>query len=130
MNGVPRGQIRSRRYASQQNDFSGLAYGKITPTDIDGFLDFGGKAFVILEGKHVGAPLPLGQKIALTRNTDACQRGGVSTLLIVAEHDTRGDIDFASLPVRDYYYLRKWRPGSARTVRELIDVFLIKHDIY
>lgn len=56
-----RGIIRHRRRRLQVNDFSVLRYGRITPTDIDGFLDFGGRAFVFIELKHGDVPaMPLG----------------------------------------------------------------------
>ena len=45
-----RGVIRNRQFAQQLRDFSGLRFGKITPTDIDGFMDFGDRLFVVLEG--------------------------------------------------------------------------------
>lgn len=69
---VERGVIRNREYAKQLKDFSGLRYGKITPTDIDGFLDFGDQLFVVVEGKHAGSAIQTGQRLALERLVDAC----------------------------------------------------------
>ena len=40
---------------------------KIIPTDIDGFIDYGGKGFVYMEAKLVGADVPDGQRWALER---------------------------------------------------------------
>lgn len=119
------GKIRNREYAKQLRDFSGLCFGKISPTDIDGFLDFGGKAFVFIETKHGGAMPPFGQKLALERVCDACQRSGVETLLIVASHDTAEDVDVGSLPVIAHRYKEKWKkPKQQTSVRQYVDQFL------
>jgi len=37
----------------------------IIPTDIDGFIDYGGKVFVYFEAKLIGAPVRRGQRLAL-----------------------------------------------------------------
>jgi hypothetical protein len=42
-----RGKIRNEKYAKQLNDFRGLLRRRgITPTDIDGLIDYNGKAFI------------------------------------------------------------------------------------
>ena len=56
--------IRNRDYMRQIKDFSGLRFGKISPTDIDGFLDFGNSLFIFVEMKHGDARIPYGQKLA------------------------------------------------------------------
>jgi len=116
------GQIRNRNYAQQIRDFSGLCYGKISPTDIDAFLDFGNKCFVFIETKHGGKMPPYGQLLALTRLTDACEAGGIRSLLIIAAHDTETDIEVASLAVVKYYTDKRWK-SEKETVRECIDRF-------
>ena len=55
-----RGKIRNREYAQILRDLTGLRWGKITPTDIDSFLDFGNKACVFIESKFKGKPLAVG----------------------------------------------------------------------
>lgn len=63
-----RGVIRNIGRAKQLNDFSGLLRPRnITPTDIDGLIDYNGKAFIYLEGKVKGKNLSSekGQKMAL-----------------------------------------------------------------
>jgi hypothetical protein len=117
-------RIRSREYAKQLRDFKGLQFGKIMPTDIDGFLDFGGKAFVFIETKHGSAPVPFGQKLALERLCDTCQAAGVETVVLVGRADTEGDIDTASLPVTLLRLRGVWRtPRHAITVRKGIEEF-------
>ncbi len=116
MNAVKLGQVRNSEFATQGRDFSGLTFGKISPTDIDGFLDFGGRAYVLIEAKYGSAELPRGQKLALTRAVDTCWRGKVPTLLIVGEHRTRGTIDFAAMCVREYYFDGRWFTRQTRSV--------------
>lgn len=63
-----RGVIRNIGRAKQLNDFSGLLRPRnIRPTDIDGLIDYSGKAFLYIEGKVKGKHLSdeKGQKMAL-----------------------------------------------------------------
>ena len=46
-----RGAIMHAERAKQLNDFNGLQYGNITPTDIDGVIDYKDRAMVFLEIK-------------------------------------------------------------------------------
>ena len=120
-----RGKIRNPKYAMQLRDMSGLRWGKITPTDIDGFLDFGGRVYVIIEGKHGRASMTLGQRLALERLCDSCTKASVATLLVICSHTTTGTIDYAELPVVMYRCRQEWRtPGRPITVRQIIDEFL------
>jgi hypothetical protein len=119
-----RGKIRNREYAQILHDMSGLRWGKITPTDIDAFLDFGNKAFVFIESKFKGKALTGGQKIALERLVDACS---VPTILIVVEHECKAgeDIDMGSLFVTQYRLHKRWRiPAAPITARHFIEAFL------
>ena len=118
-----RGQIRDKRFANQVKDYSGLLYGKITPTDIDGFLDFGNKVFVFLEVKYGDTTMATGQRLALERLSDACQEAGKQTLVVVASHESEGDIDVANLPVTMVRFHKRWLKRQG-TVREVIDTFL------
>lgn len=124
---TPRGTARSRAYVAQVHDFSGLRWGTITPTDIDGFVEFGNEVFVFIEAKYENTELPDGQRLALERLCDACAAGGKLALLIVATHNCAAgvDIDVAALHVSKYRSRGKWRTKRAPiTVRELIDSFL------
>lgn len=127
-----RGVIYNRARATQVIDFSGLRYGTITPTDIDGFTDFHNKMFVWVELKHDAAPLPFGQKLALERATDACERGGVPSYLIVARHNEpeHNDINAASCVVTQVYHVGRWKDISIPiTVRDAMDKLREKHGI-
>ena len=128
MNDDYRGKIRNREAAGQLKDFSGLRYGKITPTDIDGFADFQNKAFVIFEVKYGTAPVPYGQRLALERLADACEAGGVRSLVIVAHHQVKmpADINVAELPATKVRMKGKWiKPNVPHTVKSAFDSFLV-----
>jgi hypothetical protein len=119
-----RGSIRNRDFAQQLRDFTGLCFGKISPTDIDAFMDFGGEVFIFIEAKHGNAPLRHGQRLALERLCDACQKAGVESIVLVASHDTDGDVSYATLPVTLIRLHGKWRPPTKpMTVRQAIDEF-------
>ena len=121
-----RGKIRNREQASRIKDYSGLRYGKITPTDIDGFMDFNDKVFIFLELKAGGALPPYGQRLALQRLCDACEKAGKESLVLIASHEAEGDIEAASLPVVQMRFRGEWRkPHRAMTVRQAIDDFLM-----
>lgn len=126
--GVGRGIIRNRRLANQVKDYSGLRYGKITPTDIDGLIDFGNQVFVFLELKRFDNQLPVGQRLAIERLTDAIEKAGKPALAIVCRHTTDDDIDVARCDVAEYRFNGMWRePTSNITVRQLVDRFLIRY---
>lgn len=127
-----RGKIENRRRAGQIRDFSGLRWDKITPTDIDGFIDFRNTCFVFFELKMAGANVPRGQALAFERLTDALQSAGKHTVFIVAEHKTPidCDIDCKSSIVTDVYYNRQYWPGMSHlniTLRQAVDRFLKCH---
>lgn len=124
-----RGQIRNRAMVQKIRDFSGLRFGKITPTDIDAMLEFNDRLFVLIEGKRVGAPLSFGQRLALERLTDALHAPPrrIATVVIVDHDDTEGvDVDYATATVRAYRWNGRWvNPAmKGRTLREFIDRML------
>jgi hypothetical protein len=97
-----RGQIINRGRSQQIVDYSGLCWGKITPTDIDGVLDFGGQVQVIIELKHADSKMKFGQRLALER----LSRSHPRCLVLVVEHhvdDVAQDIDATDCAVREYY---------------------------
>lgn len=122
--------FRNKEYARQLNDFGGLRFGKIMPTDVDGFLDFWNKLFIFIESKHCGSPVPLGQKLALQRLADACHRPPERTALaIVVDHDCgSADVDLAETVVREVWWNNQWMPPnqSGIKLRAAIDEMLRK----
>lgn len=122
---IERGKIRNKEHIPVK-DYSGLQYGKITPTDIDGFMDFGDKTFIFLELKYGNGVIPFGQKLALERLCDACESPERKTVLIVARYMSKeAEINVAPLPVSEYRILRTWHiPRKIISVRQAIDVLL------
>jgi len=117
-----RGIIRNRQYGTQVQDFSGLRFGNITPTDLDGLIEYKNRGYVLIETKYRDSKLPDGQRLALERLCDDLQRIK-PTLLIIAWHETDGDIDVAETSVAEYRFKRKWRVRKG-TTKELITAFL------
>lgn len=126
-----RGKINYKSRSKQVKDYSGVRYGNITPTDIDGFLDFGNKIFAVLEYKHVNAPsLTYGQELALVRLVDTLAKT-TPTIGIIATHETNDneEIDCANAMVEKYRSSGKWINATDLTVKMLLDKFL-KHNGY
>ena len=122
-----RGVINNRERAKQIRDFSGLQYAnKITPTDIDGMIEFGDKAFVFMELKFGNKDLPYGQRLALERLTDNMENAGKFSIAIIATHnaDVYFDIDVAECYVTERRINKQWKIAHHETVKEMIDKFL------
>lgn len=117
-----RGTIRNRQYAARIQDFSGLQFDRMTPTNIDAFLDFAGRLFVFVEAKYQGAPLSTGQRIAYEHLANAIVKGGGQCTVLIGSYETDHDIDFARCKVTKYFYRGKWHtPQRVILVRAAID---------
>lgn len=122
-------QIRNREQARQLTLFHGLQFDTIYPTNVDAFVEFGGRLFVFVETKREGAALPAGQLLALKRLCDACQSKEREAIFVITRHDTAGDIDLALTRVEKYWHRRRWHPmNGAWTLRELLDLFRERYD--
>jgi hypothetical protein len=124
-----RGEIENRARRQQIADMRGLLWGKITPTDIDGFLDFGGRLFVFFEGKYNLAKVGHGQRLALENACIAmnCAPGRVA-IAIICDHfveNTEVDIVSADMIVREWFHPKvgEWRTtnGKEFLLKEFID---------
>ena len=120
-----RGRIEHRKRAQQIIDYSGLRFGNITPTDIDGFIDYHGKCFVIIEYKYGSKDLPTAQRRAFEALADNSSK---PMMVVVAEHhvdDTEQDIEAGTCKVREVYYpgIGWWKYEEA-TVKGLIEAWL------
>lgn len=117
-------QIRNREQARQLTLFHGLRFDTISPTNVDAFVEFGGRLFVFVETKREGAALPVGQLIALKRLCDACQSESREAIVVLTRHDTQGDIDLALTRVEKFWHRGRWhRTNGDWTLRELLDLF-------
>ena len=127
------GEINNRIRAKQLRDYSSLRFGNITPTDIDGLIEYHGKGYVVLELKLRDAQIQYGQKLALERLTDDLQRAGKLTLCIIASHqcdNPEADIDVGSSIVTEYRFKRTWCiPKHEYSVKDLIMLFLERKEL-
>ena len=125
---IARGVIQNVARAQQINDFKGLLIGKITPTDIDGVIEYQNKAYIFIEIKYKDKDLPYGQKLALERLSNDVIKAGKSSIVLVVEHDiddTSESVDVSSCKIRNYYFNKKWLiPKNEITVGEAIVIFL------
>ncbi len=122
---VQRGQIRNPALALVERDFSGLRWGAITPTDIDGYLEFSGRLYVFIEGKFGSAPLRGGQALALHRLCDAVHAPdlGRYSVLFVVSHDGEQRFDYGSAYVTEYRWNgRNIRPSAPTQLKSAIDI--------
>lgn len=117
--------IENRDRLNQFIDYSGLTFGTLHPTDIDGMLEYRNKGYILFEFKSGDAWMPKGQYIALTRLTDTLAKSK-PTILFVARHDvrdTKEDVDASKCIVTEYYYEGKWW-HCEKTLREMMDDFI------
>lgn len=123
-----RGEIENRERAKQLRDYTGLRWGNITPTDVDGLVEFDDKLFVFIEIKLNSTPLKKGQRVALARSCDAIAKTGRMAVVLIVEHNTPigTDIDVAPCIVREFRMRKKWREPlrPPLTCRDAIDILL------
>lgn len=83
-----RGVIRNKERGKQLNSFKGMIRKRnITPTDIDGFIDYAGSAFIYLEGKIEKAEFVEGQKRALMAAVLSHWKAGHPSMALLYEHN-------------------------------------------
>lgn len=123
-----RGVILNADRCRQLIEFRGLKFGNITPMDMDGLMEYHDKAYIFFEYKLEGAFMPRGQKIALQRLADDCEKAGKEAVVFLCEHkekDPHRIVDAGSAIVKCTYYRHKWAiEDSPRTVRERAEKFL------
>jgi hypothetical protein len=121
-----RGEIYDRERAAQIRNFSGLRWQNITPTDVDGLIEYHNKCYIFIEAKFGTGEVPFGQKLALTRLVDNLRKPAV---LFVAAHQTPPgqDIDMKTTLVSDFYFRRRWRSQDPVYLKDMIDRFIKKY---
>lgn len=120
-----RGVIHNRERGKQIIDFSDLRYGNITPTDIDGGIDWHNRAWVFTEYKTKGNEMPFGQRLFYERLCDDLSTIK-PTIVLEAYHEEppTNDIGAGTCLVSRYYYRGSWRvPNGTITVSEAIQKF-------
>lgn len=124
MDNSNRGRILCPERASQLIDFSGLRYGMITPTNVDGLIEFKDKLYILLELKLRQTPMKRGQELCFERLCNALTAANKIAIVIVAEHDTLigQQISCTDARVRRCYKDGKWIAADAAvTVGELVN---------
>lgn len=125
---LSKGVIKYRQRSEQIKDYGGMLFGNITPTDIDGLIEYHGKGYIIIELKLRDTPLAYGQRLALERLTDDLNGAGKATICIIAGHNIDNpteDIDVANAIVREYKFREKWQvPNSQYNIKHFIENFI------
>lgn len=98
-----RGEIRNEEYARPLILYKGMAWNKITPTDIDGCIDFQDKVFIFFEVKHGKTNLTLGQKILLERLVNRINKSGAHSYALICRHFIDGDVLLKDCIVHDVF---------------------------
>ena len=129
------GIIQHRERARQINDFRKFKYGDgITPTDIDGFIDFNNTLFIWFELKYGNTELQYGQKLALERMCDVAWHDKKHAYVFVSKHnvaDASTDIDAALTEVTLYRYEGQWRqPRNRISLKDAVDKCLKRHNMW
>ena len=117
--------IENRDRLNQFIDYTGLTFGTLHPTDIDGLLEYRNKGFILFEVKMDNAWMPQGQRIALMRIVDALSKSKPA-ILYVARHsvyDPHVDVDASKCIVTEYYYKGEWW-HCEKTLREMTADFI------
>ena len=116
-------EIRNLTFTRQRADFSGLRFGNIRPTDIDGVIEFENRCCIFMETKHGDANLPIGQRLALERN---CDKWGKTGLVLVMRNTAANNMptyNIASLPVVEYRHGGKWKAANGGTCLQWVERF-------
>lgn len=123
--------IRNRQAVAQIIDFRKLHIGNITPTDIDGFIEYNDKYFIFIETKYRDKPLPTGQRLALQRLCDTLTSAGKHAIVFITSHyaEIGMDIDFGETIVTEYRCGFQWVVTTERTrLQDAILSFIDKQE--
>ena len=104
---------------------------RITPTDIDGFIDLNGKCFIYIEGKLINKTMDYGQRLALENVVKSHEKANHMSCAIIFRHNTKADeiIDAKNQSV-DEVYLRgkndifKWRKIKNTKLLEFLNNYM------
>jgi len=126
-----RGSIRHLDRYKQLISFEGLErHRKITPTDIDGLIDYAGNAFFYmeckLESRYNEAGLDYGQRRAIENLIESHRMAGHLAMAIIFVHNCLPEelIIARDMNVREVYFEHKWKtPKSNWLVINAINWF-------
>jgi len=121
-----RGAIKHIDRYKQLISYEGLErHRKITPTDIDGLIDYSGNAFILMECKLITKEIDYGQKLAIENVVNSLSEAGKQACCLLFKHDKSPDeiIDAKSCIVYDIYYRGKWHHYGTKTVLFYVEQF-------
>ena len=128
-----RGEIQKPEYAKQTVLFTGMRYLgdgnelNVTPTDIDGYIELNrNNSLIFFELKYRG-DLPYGQRVALQRLVDACQKEGNSVLFVASHNIQTGPIIAKDAVVGKVYWKGRWYVnvnGDSKTLHQWINNYI------
>jgi len=107
-----RGKIKYLDRYKQLISYEGMVrHRNITPTDIDGIIDYNGNAFIFLECKHIGKALDTGQRRAYENIINGLSEAGKPAFCIHFAHDKEPEeiIIAKDCEVVELYFQHKWK---------------------
>jgi hypothetical protein len=109
---IPRGSIKFPERYKQLISYEGMErMRKITPTDIDGLIDYNGNAFIFIEGKHIEAEFPMGQRRAFENIINALTGNNKVACCLLFRHESNADelIIAKDCIVTERFYKGRWK---------------------
>lgn len=114
---MSRGEILHRNRIKQIIEFSGMRWGNITPTDIDGVIEYHNIGWVWIEVKGANIAVPRGQKLAMERFVVDVSNGNKQGVAIVSTHhenDANKNILLSKCDVSEYFWSEKKKWAAPR----------------
>lgn len=130
-----RGVYQSENRGRQLLKFNGMRWGDITPTDIDGIIDYQDAVWIIYEVKMIGKDVPYGQRLAIIRLIQDAKQAGKHGCAMIVEHnviDPSNDVYLKDCIVREIYTTdeMQWRPPRRRiTAFEATNAYIQYHRV-
>ncbi len=99
----------------------------ISPTDIDGYIDYHGKSHIFFEIKLAGTPVKLGQRIAMERICDDLNKVRPTIYIIATHNQVNAEIpiDVSGTLVTEYRNNKQWKTGN-----KSLDDFIVEWTEY
>jgi len=113
--------IRNREHMRSIVNFDNMTFGKITPMDLDAFMEFNNKLYIFIETKYLDAQMPFGQQLALERFCDMCYETGKQSFVFLTSHVDHDEIDLGNSLVSKYRWKKQWHePNSRITLHDAV----------
>lgn len=123
-----RGIFHNRDRAKQLIKFEGIKFGKITPTDIDFFIEYKDALRIVGDYKYGDAELPIGQRLLLQRLVNDFTKINKPSIAFVARHfikDSNSDVDGVNCEIDETYFDGNWIKSNKKcTVKQLCEWFI------